>query len=70
MSIVVSALVGKPLFLAAESDTTMSKRGNGYGSENRVNILKKVKIGKNWNLYPAVVESSSAMPDQNVIIRQ
>jgi len=25
----------------------MAKRSNGYGSENRVNILKKVKIGKN-----------------------
>jgi hypothetical protein len=34
----------------------MSKRGNGYGSENRVNILKKVKVGKNWNLYLAVIE--------------
>ncbi len=33
----------------------MSKSGNGYGSENRVNILKKIKVGKNWNLYPAVV---------------
>ena len=32
----------------------MSKRGNGYGSENRVNILKKIKVGANWNLYPAV----------------
>jgi len=27
----------------------MSKRGNRYGSENRVNILKKVKVGANWN---------------------
>jgi hypothetical protein len=26
----------------------MSKRGNSYDSENRVNILKKVKISKNW----------------------
>jgi hypothetical protein len=34
----------------------MSKRGNGYGSENRVNILKKLKVSQNWNLYPAVVE--------------
>jgi hypothetical protein len=38
----------------------MSKRGNGYGSENRVNILKKVKVGKNWNLYPAVGSSLPA----------
>jgi hypothetical protein len=30
----------------------MSKRGNAYG-HNRVNILKKVRVGKNWNLYPA-----------------
>jgi integrase/recombinase XerD len=42
----------------------MSKRGNGYGSENRVNILKKVKIGKNWNLYPAVVESNGKLRDK------
>jgi len=34
---------------------SMSKRGNAYG-HNRVNILKKVRVGKNWNLYPAVVE--------------
>jgi integrase/recombinase XerD len=33
----------------------MSKRGSGCGSENRVYVLKKVKVGKNWNLYPAVV---------------
>jgi integrase/recombinase XerD len=42
----------------------MSKRGNGYGSENRVNILKKVKIGKNWNLYPAVVEPDGKLRDK------
>jgi len=42
----------------------MSKRGNGYGSENRVNILKKVKIGKSWNLYPAVVESNGKLRDK------
>ena len=30
----------------------MSKRGNGYGSENRVNILKKVKVGKNGTSTP------------------
>jgi len=28
----------------------MSKHGNGYGN-NRVNILKKVKVGKIWNFY-------------------
>jgi len=42
----------------------MSKRGNGYGSEQRVNILKKVKIGKNWNLYPAVVEPNGKLRDK------
>src|SRR5271165_725284 len=42
----------------------MSKRGSGYGSENRVNILKKVKIGKNWNLYPAVVEANGKLRDK------
>src|SRR5271157_3941568 len=33
----------------------MSKRGSAYG-HNRVNILKKVKGGRVWNFYPAVVE--------------
>jgi integrase len=42
----------------------MSKRGNGYGSENRVNILRKVKVGKNWNLYPAVVEPNGKLRDK------
>jgi len=42
----------------------MSKRGNGYGPENRVNILKKVKVGKTWNLYPAVVESNGKLRDR------
>jgi hypothetical protein len=42
----------------------MSKRGNGYGSENRVNILKKLKVGKNWNLYPAVVEPNGKLRDK------
>lgn len=42
----------------------MSKRGNGYGPENRVNILKKVKVGKTWNLYPAVVESNGKLRDK------
>ena len=42
----------------------MSKRGNGYDSENRVNILKKVKIGKTWNLYPAVVEPNGKLRDK------
>src|SRR5260370_29036946 len=39
----------------------MSKRGNGYGSETRVNILKKVKVSRNWNLYPAVVEPNGKL---------
>jgi hypothetical protein len=43
-----------------------SKRGNGYGSENRVNILKKVKVGKNWNLYPAVVEPNGNSATRSV----
>jgi hypothetical protein len=30
----------------------MSKRGNGYGSENRVNILKKVKVGRTGTSIP------------------
>ena len=42
----------------------MSKRGNGYGSENRVNILKKVKVGTTWNLYPAVVEPNGKLRDK------
>jgi integrase/recombinase XerD len=42
----------------------MSKRGNGYGSENRVNILKKVKVRANWNLYPAVVEPNGKLRDK------
>src|SRR6267143_3487978 len=42
----------------------MSKRGNGYGSETRVNILKKVKVGRNWNLYPAVVEPNGKLRDK------
>ena len=37
----VSALLQEALDLAAESDATMSKHGNGYGGENRVNTLKK-----------------------------
>ena len=42
----------------------MSKRGNGYGGENRVNILKKVKVGTTWNLYPAVVEPNGKLRDK------
>ena len=42
----------------------MSKRGNGYGSETRVNILKKIKVGGNWNLYPAVVEPNGKLRDK------
>jgi len=42
----------------------MSKRGNGYGSANCVNILKKSKVGKNWNLYPAVVEPNGELRDK------
>lgn len=42
----------------------MSKRGNGYGAETRVNILKKVKVGGNWNLYPAVVEPNGKLRDK------
>ena len=42
----------------------MSKRGNGYGGENRVNILKKVKVSTTWNLYPAVVEPNGKLRDK------
>jgi hypothetical protein len=42
----------------------MSRRGNGYGSENRVNILKKIKVGKSWTLYPAVVEPNGKLRDK------
>jgi len=42
----------------------MSKRGNGYSSENRLNILKKVKVGTSWNLYPAVVEPNGKLRDK------
>jgi len=42
----------------------MSKRGNAYGPENRVNILKKVKVGKIWNLYPAVLEPNGRLRDK------
>ena len=45
----------------------MSKRGNAYG-HNRVNILKKVRVGKNWNLYPAVVEPNGKLRDK-VLVR-
>jgi integrase len=45
----------------------MSKRGNGYG-HNRVNILKKVKVGKNWNFYAAVVEPNGKLRDK-VLVR-
>src|SRR6266478_4183449 len=37
--------------IAGKGLADMSKRGNGYGNETRVNILKKVKVGENWNLY-------------------
>ena len=45
----------------------MSKRGNGYG-KNRVNILKKVKVGKIWNFYPAFVERNGK-PRDKVLVR-
>ena len=45
----------------------MSKRGNGYG-KNRVNILKKIKVGKIWNFYPAVVEPNGKLRDK-VLVR-
>ncbi len=65
VSIMVSALHRFPANERPEKGLTdMSKRGNGYGSENRVNILKKVKIGKNWNLYPAVVEPNGKLRDK------
>jgi hypothetical protein len=45
----------------------LSKRGNGYGN-HRVNILKKVKVGKTWNFYPAVVEANGKLRDK-VLVR-
>src|SRR5258707_9405847 len=42
----------------------MYKRGNGYGSETRVNILKKIKVRRIWNLYPAVVEPNGKLRDK------
>ncbi len=45
----------------------MSKRGNGYG-KNRVNILKKIKVEKIWNFYPAVVEPNGKLRDK-VLVR-
>jgi integrase/recombinase XerD len=42
----------------------MSKHGNDYGAENRVNILKKVKINNIWNLFPAVVEPNGKLRDK------
>ena len=42
----------------------MYKRGNGYGIETRVNILKTVKVDRNWNLYPAVVEPNGKLRDK------
>jgi hypothetical protein len=46
----------------------MSKRSNGYGTGNRVNILKKVKVSATWNLYPAVVEPNGKLRDK-VLVR-
>ena len=42
----------------------MSKRGNGCGNENRINILKKAKVGTSWNLYPAVVVPNGKLRDK------
>jgi hypothetical protein len=44
----------------------MSKRGNGYGGENRDNLLKKVKVGATWNLYPAVVQPTGKLRDKQM----
>jgi hypothetical protein len=43
----VSALHWFPARTSGKRLTGMSKRGNGYGGENRVYILKRVKIDKN-----------------------
>ncbi|HEY4047549.1 MAG TPA: site-specific integrase, partial [Acidobacteriaceae bacterium] len=42
----------------------MPKRNFGYGPSGRVNILKKVKVGDAWSLYPAVVESNGKLKDK------
>jgi hypothetical protein len=37
------------------NDVWCLSRGNGYGSDNRVNILKKTRVDRNQNLYLAAV---------------
>jgi hypothetical protein len=66
----VSAWPGFPPDTGETRRADMSKRGNSYGSENRVNILKKVKVGKNWNLYPAVVEPAGKLRDKVRVSRK
>jgi|HubBroStandDraft_1064217.scaffolds.fasta_scaffold1585066_2 hypothetical protein len=60
----VSALHCFPANHHLETGSQTYKSGNGCGGENRVNILKKVKAGKNWNLYSAVVEPNGKFHDK------
>ena len=39
----------------------MSKRGSGYGSEHRVDILKKVKVGKTGTSSPPTFGSGEIL---------
>ncbi len=50
--------------MASGEVETMPKRNPGYGAAGRVNFLKKVKVGKTWNFYPAVVESNGKLTDK------
>jgi hypothetical protein len=42
----------------------MGGRVSGYGSGNRVNIVKKARVNGTWNFYPAVVESNGKLKDK------
>lgn len=37
---------------------------SSYGSSQRVNIVKKVKVDGAWNFYLAVVESNGKLKDK------
>ena len=43
---------------------TCPNAATATATKARVNILKKVKIGSNWNLYPAVVEHNGKLRDK------
>ena len=65
VSIILSALHCFPANHGRKKGSqTCQNAATAYGGENRVNILKQVKIGKNWNLYPAVVETKGKLRDK------